>query len=50
MPVKIHGVKGRGVKEDLKDLYIFILISFIPDLLKSFNKIIVIYNKIIFLI
>jgi hypothetical protein len=48
MPVKIHGIKGKGVKEDFKDPYIFILISFVPVLLKSFNKIIVIYNKIIF--
>lgn len=49
-PVEIHGIKGGGAKEDLKDPYALILASFVPDLLESFSEIIVVCDRMTFLI
>jgi hypothetical protein len=42
VPVEIHGIKGGGAEEDLDDLCVLILASFVPDLLESFSEILVI--------
>lgn len=42
--VEIYRLNRRGAEEVFDDPCVFILASFIPDLLESFGEIIVVYN------
>ena len=50
VPVEIHGIKGGSAEEDLDDLCVLILASFVPDLLESFSEIMVVCDRMTFLV
>ena len=48
--VEIYRLNGRGTEEVFNDPCVFIPASFIPDLLESFGEIMIICNRVTFLI